>query len=351
MRRILDQAPRNDATTIMGMQTRGAAVFAASMVIVCTVLSYLAGGVEQPWVFAVSAALLALSATTLLMAPGDPMVWPATLITAAAPLLALIIAIPALAERPGMAYATLTGLMVMVQSFMCVRGRPWAAWTGYAGFVVIALTADHLAGPLPALTSPITSNFAVMLMATFFAAIVRPRARQIYALRRRTELQTAAEAAEQAMLAVRDDQIARLDDRARPLLERIAEGGPFDESTMQEFGLVGEQLRDRIRAPGLDGEELAAAVWAARARGVRVVLLDDLQRTGSPQAGSPSYAGVGEKAIEVLSAVEHGSEVTVRLLPAGRAEAAMITVAQGRRIRRLEFGDDGALQVDGVLDL
>ncbi|MFT3661308.1 MAG: hypothetical protein QM809_07875 [Gordonia sp. (in: high G+C Gram-positive bacteria)] len=329
--------PRDEATTIMWVRG-GVYLFAAGMLVVFTAIGFGAGGVELAWIYLAAMGVLGISVFTLVAAPGDPMDWRATLVTTVGPPLALAMAVPGLALRPGMAYATLTGGMAIVQVFMGVRGRVWQAWSGYGLGVAVSLIADHVAGPLPAMVSAIPPNLALILMSTFLGAVLRPRARQIYALRAQTERETAERAAEEAAAVVRERQLAMLDERAGPLLRRIAAGEGGDEATVTECVLVEAALRDRIRAAGLVTDDVASAAWNARARGVRVLLLDD--RTTGP-SDAPWLAGIREAAGQALDSAEPGDHVTVRLLPAGREWSATVTVAGANGLRQRGFTSGG----------
>lgn len=190
------------------------------------------------------------------------------------------------------------------------------------------------------MTATFLPNLAVLLMATFFTTVAWPRANQIYALRRETARQSTTEAAQRAAITVRAQQLAYLDDRARPLLLRISAGSPLDESVVIECGLVEAALRDRIRAPALDVPMIAEAAWAARSRGARVLLLDDRDAPGEAAAKLEAlYAG----AVAALDRAGAGCDVTVRVLPSGRDRLATLTVDRGDGLQRWEFGHDGRL--------
>lgn len=334
------QPPRNDASTIMGMQTPVAAALAIGIWVVSVVLGIAAGGVLSPLLYIASMAVMFSALAVLLSAPRDPLVGWATAYIVVAPPVAMVMAIPALTSRPGMAYGTLTGVSVIVLAFLAVRGRPVAAWTGYGLGLGAALLADHFAGPLPALLAAQAPNLAVVLMATIFAAIVRLRARQIYAFRGETERETALRYAEEATLAVRDQQLSRLDERARPLLDRIASGRRLGAEDLRLCRLVEAQLRDRIRAPGFDSPAVAGAAWRARARGARVVMLDDLGRD-SQVPPRDALDAVSAELVELLDALQEGDEVTARLLPAGRNSFATVSFTNDKGFDRREFDDRG----------
>lgn len=269
------------------------------------------------------------------------MEWRATAVTAVLPMSALPLTGLATDIPAGIATFTATGLISLIQAFMCVRGRVWAAWLSYALSVAVIVALNALMPPQDGMMNGIAPNMAVLLMATFFATIVRPRARQIYTLRHRTEGQITAAAAQEAAAAVRAQQLAYLDLRARPLLDRIASGVRLDDDVARECSLVEAQLRDRIRAPGLDSPAVVAAVWEARGRGVKVLLLDD-RDPGERGNGRQEWLDhVRDAAVAALGEARSSGAVTVRLLPRGRDTLATVTVVEGDRVRRAEFGPDG----------
>ncbi len=328
------QPSRNDASTIMGMQSIGVYLLVGGILAVYLFVGLNAGGAEMPGLYLISMLLISIIVVVLLAAPADPMVWWATAITTIGPVIALALALPGLSARPGMAYATLTGALALILAFTCVRGRVWAAWGGYALSVIVTMGF----GPQPALMISVLPNLAVMVMASFFATVVRPRARQIYNLQRQAEQRAAAEAAELAVLAERNQQLAYLNDQARPLLELIAAGQLDAEPVTADSTLVAAALRDRIRAPRLDRPEMAAAAHRARLRGVRVVLLDDYG------AGPDTPAGVNtlvEQTVQILDSLPAGVDATVRVLPRGRSRLATIVADSADGVQRWEFSPDG----------
>lgn len=334
------QPPRNDASTIMGMQSPWAPALAVGIWLLALVLGYSAGGVLNPALYLVSMLVMLVAVFVLLGAPEDPIIGWAAIFIMLAPPLAIAMSIPALSHRPGMAYGTLTGASVVITAFLAVRGRVLAAWIGFALGLIVALLAAKFYGPQPALLAAQAPNLAVQLMATIFAAIVRPRARQIYALRSQTERETALKFADEAALAVRDQQMSRLDDGARPLLDLIADGRTLDDEQLQRCRLVEAQLRDRIRAPGFDNPMVAQAAWRARAAGVRVVLLDDFDLAAGDTADRAIRA-VADELVAVLASANEGDEVTARLLPNGRASFATLSILRASGVVRVEFDHAG----------
>lgn len=356
------QPQRRDASAIMGLQHAVAYVVATAMVSVSTMLGLTSGGAERSWLYVLAMAVTLAAALIVLAAPGDPMDWRGAALAAVLVSGALATGLTATAVTANLADSTLIGSLALVLAFICMRGRPWWGWGGYLLSVTVVLAVNHWSEPKPAVVAMLLPNLAVLLMATVFTTIVRPRARSLYALRGQQERQSAMEAAEEAASAVRGQQAARLDERARPLLRQIASGRGLDPAAAAECGLVAAALRDRIRAPGLDSPEVADAVWAARDRGVRVVLLDD--RTERLRSGPldeaaelPPGHGIDVErgqllgplriaAVAALATAGPGSSATIRLLPPGRNRLATIALTVGSSVTRWEFALDGRLVGD-----
>ncbi|MGB3697066.1 MAG: hypothetical protein WBA05_06510 [Gordonia sp. (in: high G+C Gram-positive bacteria)] len=332
--------PRSDAWTIMGMRSPWTAVTAVAVISVAVVLGFAAGGVLSPIRYVAAMLVMLASVGVLLGAAADPLGRWATAFIVSAPPAAIAFAIPGLTPRAGMAYATLTGVAVIITGLLTVRGRPYWAWAGYVLGVVVELLAIRYAGPRPALLVVQAPNLTVQLIATVFAAIVRPRAQRIYALREGTEREAVARSAHEATLAVRDQQMTGLNEGARDLLDRIAAGHGLDAEQLERCRLVEARLRDRIRAPGFDNAPIAAAAWRARSAGVRVVLLDDLV-ADSRTAAAPAIAAVSAELVGMLDGAQAGDEVTARLLPAGRRSLATLAQSSRGRVVRVDFDGDG----------
>ncbi|MFC0313934.1 hypothetical protein ACFQNE_06010 [Gordonia phosphorivorans] len=335
---------RNDLSAIIGMQTPGAGLLATGLWVAYVLLGLTGGGITSPALYVSAMVLLCVAGALVLLAPGDRMDWRATAVAAVLPAVALLIGSTGTGERPGVADATLTGGVVTVLAFLLLRGRLASAWAGFLLSVVVTVLAAQIGGPDPAMVAAVMPNTAVLLLATFFEVMVRPRAEQIHALRRRTEVQAVAQAAAQGAMEVRERQLAYLDERARPLLEQIAAGDELAPRTLTECGLVEAALRDRIRAPGLEPLDLGADVWAARARGARVVLLDD--RRSPDDDVTELLRPLQAAAVTALGRAGVGTAVTVRLLPPGRPLLATLSVVGDNSQSRQDFGLDGAARTE-----
>ena len=77
-------------------------------------------------------------------------------------------------------------------------------------------------------------NFGPLFMATLSAFTIRPAAASIYALRRRAVERNAAQVASLAAVAEHDKQMRALNQRVRPMLERITDQHPLTDDERTE---------------------------------------------------------------------------------------------------------------------
>ncbi|MGW0037997.1 hypothetical protein [Gordonia sp. NPDC003376] len=326
--------PRNDASTIIGMQSPvafGVIIWFATAAVVAS--GYGTGGVVGWPVFGVALALSVIGAVVLLLAPDDPIAAPATVVIAGTPSVTVLLVMTSVEPPPAVAFGVVAGCISATLAFLCVRGRVLAAWIGFVASVVVSVAGGLFLTGTQAWLSAEIPGVAVLLMSTLFATIIRPAAREIYALRAQTLLEVTEEAATRATLAERDAQLARLDEQARVLLECIASAQVLTEADTLRAGLLERRLRDGIRAPALDAPEVVDAAWAARERGVAVTLLDDARNAARPEA----LAGVRSVVVEILSGLGAGAAVTVRVSPPGRDPFATIVIREGDTKRRVDY--------------
>lgn len=331
---------REDASTIIGMQSRGAVVVGALLLLGYLVTTL--GTLEQVravWPLIAGFLVLAGGMAILLFASGDPLPLRPALVVAAAPTVIFALVLPALTVPLGntLQLGPPLGGSVVLCSFMCVRGRVVLAWIALAGSFAALIVWGVATGQGQSVAmAQGLGNIAVMLMATFFAYLLRPAAAAIYELRAQSVRQVAVQAAADAARAERDLQLRRLNALARPLLEAMVDRCLLTDQQLTDAALIEAGLRDGIRARSLDDPAVSAAAWAARARGVRVVLLDDGGLEGA----------AGRTRDRLAAAVAHhldgapGGEVTVRVQPPGRALLATVIVDSGGRVTRHAYGAD-----------
>lgn len=332
----MTDATTRDVRDLLGMRTPAARVLLALYAVVCSILAVFgAEDASASWPPALAVLVCTLAAYALVSVQGDPLPRTVTILLAATGAVssALVFSVLPSPPPPGIATWPL-GMSTVIFTFMCVRGRTFAAWIGLACMIATTSYWTQATGQgiAPGLSLSVV-NAAPVLMSTFFAFTLRPLARSIYVLRAVSLQRSAEQAAAAAVLEERDAQLDRLDALARPLLERIATGEGLGPGERRAGVLLEARLRDGLRAPVLQDRTVVDAAEAARRRGVDVVMLDDHGMDAIPEA---EQARIRRAVADELDSVSHGS-VTVRVLPPGRRALVTILVV-GDAVRRIELG-------------
>lgn len=238
-------------------------------------------------------------------------------------------------------YAPLLATAFVVEVVLITRNRIATAWIGTVTGIVLsvsfsrALDATDWWSPVESLNllSVIAASAGAFALSPFLGSIDAFAARG----RRVADVQSARLAADHA----RDERIARIELHMSDLLADIVESDAVTEAHVAKARLFEAQLRDGIRAPALDNGQTRRAVWAARARGVSVTLLDDGAFNDLPLDIVRAFLSrMVPKLITELEGLNSG-ELIARIAPPGRVPVASITVAPDARRRRIEFGLDG----------
>ena len=199
--------------------------------------------------------------------------------------------------HPGYA-AWHNGAIQMLLVAMAFRNRVLLAWLGMVAFAVLDFSASmaHGLSLVDALALVLTPVMWMVIATAVHIMLGREHAHRLY----------------------RDKWMLELEQSARPALEAIA-AGALSAGQRQELALLEAELRDQIRGRLLATPEVVQAARAARARGVKVDLLDDRK--------APLDSAVLEDAVAqllgVLRRVESG-RVRARALPAGGELAVTI---------------------------
>lgn len=334
-------AETGDIRSLLGLQTPGAVAMVAFFIVAFA----LVGGMTAPdgglWAEAVAWLLVSVGAIALIRAPGDPLSLPWTVYIALAGPVATAVVLPQLSVDELMILQLWPlSATTALASYMCARGRVWAAWASLLSAIGLCVLWAVAVGEGAGYGLGVSIvKLAPLVMATFFAGTIRPAARDIFALRQASTVAVAKQAADSAVLDERDRQLLRLDARVRPLLERLAEPRPLTAADCLECGLVEAGLRDSLRARALDTPEVIDAARAARVRGVEVVLLDDHGPSGVP---GPVRERIVGHVLPVLHRADQGS-ITIRILPPGRSVLATVLHSDGDDIERAEYDQDGRL--------
>jgi len=226
-------------------------------------------------------------------------------------------------------------LIAAPMSAVVLRGHPALGVVGAVGSAIVTLLWSGLAsgqgvdGWVEALYR-VTTPTAAVVLCVGIAALMRTS--RIDVERAHAERIAAGRfaAAVRAGDLERADRLADVSRLAGPVLTRLTSGQPPGRRLVAECRLLEATLRDGIRGRGLVDAAVAAGAWAARARGVRVVLLDD---AGSSPVGHRGPAGADPAGrallrrvlVGVIESVSRGT-VTARLWPQPDAVLGTVVV-------------------------
>ncbi|TSE00803.1 MFS transporter [Skermania sp. ID1734] len=319
-------APVGDTRTLLGMHTKKAWSVAGLFLLSLTASAISSwSDVSQRWPIVIALLVTAIAGMALLATSTDPLPRAtALMIAACGPLACALVlsVIPAPASSSAQLWPYPAGTACTV--YLCLRGRPMAGWLDMLGMLTIAGIWGEATGVGATPTVlPQTVNIAPLLMANFFAYVIRPAAKQIVELREESTRRVAQQSATAATLAEHAQQTRRIDELMRPVLLRLTQPRPLHAHERLECALLEAQLRDSLRAPALADVAIAQAARGARARGIDVILVDD---HGLDDAPSDVRAKLRNQVIDELESVRAGS-VAVRVLPPNRSLLATIVVA------------------------
>ncbi len=341
MTRVDSGAVFGDVRDLLGMRRPAALVMTILYAAAFAILAWYSRPYVSPWWPEILAVVgIAVAAVALVRSPGDPVPPRWTALIALCTLIAPGAVFSVLPSHPPLPLLTWPiGAVVGIASYLAVRGRTLVGWAAMAVTTAIVATwsSSNGAGWLPGVMRCLPS-VTVLLTATFFAATLRPAARQTVLLRERVTERHAAEAAAIAARQERERQLEHLNAVARPMLERLARGTELDDAARLECVLVEARLRDTLRAPGLLSDDVSAAAERARRHGVTVVLLDDGGLDGlAPQA----VDRIRLRLARALEAVEGDGTLTARAVPPGRDTALTVLTRDAHGIARVELDSDG----------
>ncbi|KQU03827.1 hypothetical protein ASG56_10215 [Rhodococcus sp. Leaf7] len=329
-----------DIRGVLGLHTRWARVIVTLYVgVLVLVTVQTSRGASSWWPLAAGTIVLALATIGLISFAGDPLPrLPTVLVAAAGPLASAchLVAFPAPFLTPLQAWTHGAGATLFC--FLCVRGRPGAAWAGFVGtaatygFWGFSTDQGFVAGAIY-----VFPDAGVLLMSTFLSLTLRPNSNSILVLRESAQRRAAAVTASQAAMDERDTRLRHLDRLARPLLERIAHGPELTDAERKSCELLEAHLRDRLRAPALSDPRIDDAARVARSRGVEVMLIDD---HGMDDTADTAQQWVRDSVVDTLRRAEVG-DVRVRIHPRGRNVMASIFVDDQNGPRRTDFDISG----------
>ncbi|WP_347957796.1 hypothetical protein [Gordonia aichiensis] len=341
-------SPREDVRDLLGMRApRSLPVVGAYLLSMIVVAVSQIHVVTDPVLLFGGLLVFIAAALGVVLIDGDPLPHGTTLLlTAAGPLgCALVLAGTPAIPSASLLFTWIHGAGTVVYCFLNVRGRLIAPWVGLAAMVVVAAVWAHLRN-----LSPMTAGLLVgvdaapIIMSLLFALTLRPAARRVFALRRRTLDHVASASAEVAATEERGRQAHRLNALARPMLQRIAVGGDLTDDERRSCAMLEAHLRDQIRAPLLAQLGLDVSAYHARTRGVDVLLIDDTRtgrdRSVSEDLSPPVLSVLQQTATDALDHALDG-DVVVRVSAPDRPIAASVLVRSSAGTTRSEIASDG----------
>ncbi len=293
-------------------------------------------GLVVPAFGIVSIALFGFGLAFLALGQGEPLG-----IGWTAGVLSVVVAVTAIStgnilhpENPG--YATWPlGAMTFLLFVLALRGRKALAWVGFAAVAAVSIGLALAAGEdVIRVVNDVARQSATLVIGTLFSILLRRATQTIAAIQSRELSRTAVEAAAATANRERDAQNLRLEQDARPALERIIAPQPFSPQDLQAFAALTVALRGGIQPVGSSGSGIADAVREARVRGLSVTLIDD-RGTALP---NEVIARLEDALLPLLRSLTVGS-VSVRLNPEGGADIATIVVEENGLYRRMVLTD------------
>lgn len=332
-----------DVRELLGLRSTAARIVLGAYIATFLLLALTtAPTVEALWTEIPAWIVISTAAISLIKTAGDPLPYRTTLaLTLAGPISINLVSAVAPVPIDGLLQLWPLAAATAIYTYLCVRGRTVWAWLGMAATLASCAWWAQRTGQGAGYGIEISAiNLAPLLMATFFAWTIRPAARDIFALREQTVVRVAAEATDTAILDERDRQLRRLDELARPLLERLATEDDISDEQRLACTLLEAHLRDTLRAPILDIVGIAVAARAARARGVDVILLDD---HGMDETPAPVRAQIIAAVLTALNRSVDGT-LTIRVSPPQRDTLLTILHRRSEDTLRSEYGLGGALR-------
>ncbi|WP_336922477.1 hypothetical protein [Aquipuribacter sp. SD81] len=297
------------------LPARVVVVAAAAIVVSLGALGALSiGDVRSPALYALALALgLASSVSVVLRWPPERARAIATGVAVAVVAIGLLVVAVLPDDRPGYAlwYPAFVWLPL---SGLALRGHPRLA---LAAAVASAATTVGWAWQEPGVAPVqdglyrVVSPTAVVVVAVGIHLLVQQNARAVERARAARAAAARARAASLAAAEERRQHLQQVEQIAVPVLRRLAEGDPVDARLATECRLLEAAVRDGIRGRHVVDPSVRDSVWAARSRGVEVVLLDD-SGTEPGDDPPPIAQAVRRCLVELVEKVEAGV-LTVRL--------------------------------------
>ena len=238
-----------------------------------------------------------------------PLAW--SVVTGVVAIEALVGSVLPAGVHPGYA-AWQNGAIQMLLVALTFRGRVRLAWLGMALFAVMDFVRSTTHGlSLVDCLALVLTPVMWMVIATAVQIMLGRSRDKIAVFTAQSHESARRVAQEHARSLYRDRWMLDLEQRARPALEAIAQGG-LDDGDRRGLALLEAEFRDQVRGRVLASPEVLRAGRAARQRGVKVDLLDD-RKSPLPQATLDDALA---QLVNILDGASAGA-VRARALPVG----------------------------------
>lgn len=236
-------------------------------------------------------------------------------------------------------------IITLISCIIVLRGEIYVGIIGFLGNAVSLKAITILSDG--EIVSPAIPNIVIHMNLIAAAAVVYLSNSYILKNLPRLRAQKRTANAEAARIrqihSVHNHWHERIELHAAPVFEAVQHFQAPPPLLRERARLTELAIRDMIRAPLLDRPELTAAVWDARAAGATVLLLDDRSERDASNDGRDSDGRDAGAALERLVPVAlerlnyAGTDsVTIRVLPPGRKDFAMITT-ESNGVTRVPF--------------
>lgn len=332
--------PEADVSSLLYLDSTPARLLVTLFVLSTATFTVLTADVLlRPWQSVIAMVLVCVAGVALLRPHPDPFplldTWGVLVVVAAS----TVLVATNLPEDGALGRATWhLGANTWLLFFLALRRRAWFAWLGMVamGAITVVWAIESGRGAVAGVMM-LNTHMGILLVATLFARLLRQTARRIASLERRALAAAQSQAESGAAASIRAARASELMTDVVPLLQTVADGGPWTSEQRRDFALAEAALRDGVRGRALMLPAVATAVEDARRRGVAVTVLDD--RGQLPSDGEVVEAIV-TAVVDALQATARGS-ATIRLVPAGRSTILTIVVTDGDDTTRIALGPDG----------
>lgn len=338
----MERTVNNDITSILRLNSWAGRVVLVFYGVGTTVVALMnLTGLVQPIIGVVALVLLWGGLALLGLPQGEPLAlqWTIGIVVIVGVVTAISSGNIANPEHPGFANWYL-GAMTFLLFVLALRGRRGFAWIGFATLAAVSIAVALIANQvLASVINDVLRQSATLLIGTLFAIVLRRATHTISSIQA-SQLRLAKLAAATADATGQSAaQSLRLEEEARPALERVIDPRPFTQQELDAFAALESSMRFGVQPKSLSGDRIADATRQASDRGLNVTLFDDRGAALSPE----DRIRLEEAMLPLLSDTRVTS-IIARLSPEGTDEIATIVVEESGAFRRVVVSHPSGLR-------